>query len=134
MKQLVCIVCPIGCRVCAEEKDGQFIISGNRCKRGAEFAETELTAPMRSVCTTVRTIFDDVPVLPVRTKCEIPKKLIPELIHALAAVVISQRIGIGETVLENFLGTGCDVVATSNMLKSTGKKEDAHDKSTGTDD
>ena len=123
MKELTCIVCPNGCRILAGMRNGQFVFSGNRCARGLEFAGTELTAPMRSITTTVRTVFHDLPVLPVRTKGEVPKEMIPAIIRELAKVLISEKIGIGETIAANILGSGVDVVATSNLLKSGEEKE-----------
>lgn len=123
MKELTCIVCPNGCRIAAQMQDGQYVFSGNRCTRGLEFAVTELTAPMRSITTTVRTVFLEMPVLPVRTKGEVPKEMIPEIIRELAKVLISEKIGIGETVAADILGSGVDVIATSNQLKSAEEKE-----------
>ncbi len=123
MQELTCIVCPNGCRISVEFKDGDYVFSGNKCVRGIEFARAELTAPTRSVTTTVKTAFSGMPVLPVRTNGEIPKKMIPVLIHALASVVVTQPVGIGETVIEDVLGTGCDVIATSDILKPADMKE-----------
>ena len=53
MKQLVCIGCPRGCRLTIEEKDGEFIVSGNSCPRGKAFAVSEMTMPKRTICSTV---------------------------------------------------------------------------------
>ena len=36
MKQLVCIGCPRGCRLTIDEKDGEYIVTGNTCPRGKE--------------------------------------------------------------------------------------------------
>jgi CxxC motif-containing protein len=123
MKQLMCIVCPNGCRITAEMKDGQYVFSGNKCARGADFAKTELTAPMRSVCTTVRTVFRGMPALSVRTDGEVPKEMIPDIMRALAGVLVSKEMLIGETVVSDILGTGCDVIATCDMPGITGREE-----------
>jgi CxxC motif-containing protein len=131
VKQLTCIVCPNGCRISAELLGGQVVLTGNKCARGAEFAQTELTAPTRSVTTTVRTIFSTMPALPVKTAGEIPKALIPALIKALADVTVTRRVGFGDTVAENVLDTGVDVIACGNLeeskpLRSAAGKEHAH--------
>ena len=118
MPVLTCIVCPNGCRISAQVIDGEYVFSGHKCARGIAFARAELTAPMRSVTTTVKTAFAQMPALPVRTNGEIPKALIPAFVHALASVVVTRQIGIGETVVQDILGTGCDVIATSDVLKS----------------
>jgi CxxC motif-containing protein len=124
LQQITCIVCPNGCRISAEIVGGDYVFSGNKCARGIEFARAELTAPMRSVTTTVKTVFPQMPALPVRTKGEIPKELIPAFINALASVLVTQQVGIGETVVSDILGTGCDVIATSDILKSSAFKEE----------
>lgn len=125
MKMLTCIACPLGCRITVQMQEGQYTFSGNRCARGLDFARTELTAPTRSVTTTVRTLYPDAPVLPVRTKGEVPKEMIPEIIRILSGVSVSERIGIGETVVADILGSGCDVIATNSMLKSVEEKEES---------
>ena len=121
--EITCITCPIGCQVSVTFEDKpqstqsctEFLFSGNQCTRGAEFARTELTAPLRSLTTTVRTVFPDMPVLPVRTEGEVPKEKIPEIIRELAAIVITKRLGIGETVAANAAGTGINIIATNEM-------------------
>ena len=117
MKQITCITCPIGCRITIDFTNGEYSFSGNKCARGQEFAKNEMTSPVRSLTTTVRTSFPQMPVLPVRTNGEVPKEKIKEIIRELSKVVITEKIGIGETVAANILGTGCDIIATSNMLK-----------------
>ena len=40
MRQLTCIVCPNGCRISAKLSDGRYVFAGNKCPRGADFAQT----------------------------------------------------------------------------------------------
>jgi CxxC motif-containing protein len=117
VKEILCIVCPNGCRLRVEENGGELKIAGNRCSRGIDFAKAEITSPMRSVTTTVRTAFPKVPVLPVRTGGEIPKGKILELMQFLDGIVVKKPLGIGETAVENVLGLGIDMLVTSNILK-----------------
>ena len=56
MTELTCIVCPRGCTLRIEERDGRFTVTGNACKRGEQFATAEMTCPTRTLCTTVRTV------------------------------------------------------------------------------
>lgn len=117
MKELVCIVCPRGCRMQITEENGSLQITGNGCKRGAAFAESETRDPRRTICTTVRTAFPDVPVLPVRVSQEIPKNRIFDVMAEINRTTVRERLGRGDTVLENVLGLGVDVIATSNVLQ-----------------
>ena len=119
MKELVCIVCPRGCRMQSAEENGSLKITGNGCKRGAAFAESEVRDPRRTICTTVRTAFPAVSVLPVRVSREIPKASIFDVMQAINRVTVREKLGRGDVVLENVLGLGADVIVTSNVLKET---------------
>ena len=59
-KELVCIVCPRSCRMTITSDGDELVVTGNTCKRGKEFAVSEMTDPRRTVCTTVRTAFPSV--------------------------------------------------------------------------
>ena len=98
MKELTCIGCPRGCTLKIERDGDGWSVTGNTCPRGREFAVSEMTAPRRTICSTVRTAFPDAPVLPVRVSADIPK-------------------GRGDVVIPDVLGLGVDVIATSSLLK-----------------
>ncbi|MDL2214068.1 DUF1667 domain-containing protein [Clostridia bacterium OttesenSCG-928-O13] len=116
-KELLCIVCPTGCRLSAEKTGDAITVTGNSCPRGADFAKAELTCPVRSLTTTVATAFAGAPALPVRTAGEIPKESIPTVLAQLAGVVVEAKLACGDVVAENVAGTGCAVIATSNILR-----------------
>jgi CxxC motif-containing protein len=116
IRTLTCIVCPNGCRIRAEKIAEGLNISGNQCKRGAAFAEAEITNPTRTLTTTVRTAFPQVPVVPVRTGGEIPKGKIREVMAFLNTLTVREPVGIGAVVAENVLGLGQDIILTSNVL------------------
>jgi CxxC motif-containing protein len=116
MKELVCIVCPNGCSLRVERSASGFSVSGNLCKRGKAFAVSEVTDPRRSVTSTVRTSFAEIPVLPVRTAGDIPKTAIDSLMRLLAGIRVDKKLGIGEAVVKDALGLGVDVIITSNAL------------------
>lgn len=109
--ELVCIVCPRGCRINVENG----VVSGNGCKRGETFALSEMTCPMRTVCSTVATTFEDYPVLPVRTNGEIPKDKIQDLMKEINAVVVDKKIKRGDVVIQKVVGTDVDVVASASI-------------------
>jgi CxxC motif-containing protein len=97
------------------ESDGDIRVSGNRCKRGIDFARTEITNPTRTLTTTVRTAFPEIPVLPVRTDGEIPKGKIREVLAFLNTITIREPLKIGAVVAE-LPGLGRAVIAASNAL------------------
>ncbi len=124
MRELVCIVCPKGCTMKIEEKDGEISVTGNSCKRGASFAVSEITEPKRTVCTTVRTVFKDAPVIPVRVSAEIPKDRIFDVMREINAVTLSSPVGRNDVIIKNVLGLGADVIATSAILKELNIREE----------
>ena len=53
-RTLTCINCPLGCQIDVILDGGAVqSITGNTCKRGAEYAEKEVTHPTRIVTTSV---------------------------------------------------------------------------------
>ena len=116
MKELVCIVCPRGCTMTLGGEGKDIKVSGNSCKRGAEFAVSEMTEPKRTICTTVRTAFPDVPVLPVRVSKEIPKDKIFDVMAQINKVTVKEKVKRGEVIIKDVLGLGADIIATSGVL------------------
>ena len=55
MKELVCIMCPMGCHLTCQQQGKEIIVSGNNCARGPMFAKAELTNPTRILTALVRT-------------------------------------------------------------------------------
>ena len=54
-RNLTCIGCPMGCALLVEMNGKEIIsVTGNTCKKGAEYAVKEVTDPTRIVTTTVR--------------------------------------------------------------------------------
>lgn len=122
MSKLVCIVCPRGCTMqVTENSDGSFEVTGNSCKRGKDFAITEQTMPMRTICSTVATAFPSTPVIPVRVSSDIPKEKIFDVMKEINNTVVKERLGRGDVVIENVLGLGVDIIATSDILKEDTK-------------
>ncbi len=119
MEKIVCIECPNGCELETEIINGEIIVRKNKCKRGIDFAKAELLDPKRTISSTVKTVFRSVPVLPVRVSCEIPKARIFDVMEEINRVCLDSKPGRGDVIIENVLGLGADVIATSDMLKST---------------
>ncbi len=127
MKELVCIVCPNGCTLGIEGEGENIKVTGNKCKRGVDFAISEMTCPMRTVCSTVKTAFTGCPVLPVRVSKEIPKDKIFDIMRELDKITVKTPLKRGETVIENILGLGADIIATSSILISVSGKENKNE-------
>ena len=115
-REIVCIVCPNGCRITCASAAGGIHCSGQKCKCGEAYANTELTHPMRTLTTSVRTVFPDSPVVSVKTEGEIEKDKLLEVSQALAHVRVNTRLHAGEVVAKNICGTGVDIICTSDRL------------------
>lgn len=113
--EIICIGCPMGCSLKVEVNGEQILVEGNQCKRGETFARNEVKNPTRSLTTTVRTIFEEMPLLPVRTEVEIPKEKIFEAMEVLNKVLIKDKVNCGDIIVKDILGTGCNVIATSTI-------------------
>lgn len=114
--EIVCIVCPNSCRIRCEAQNGELHCSGQKCKRGVEYAIAELTHPMRSLTTSVRTVFPDSPVVSVRTDGEVEKAKLIDIVKTLGQVTVDQRVKIGDIIAENICGTGVNIICTSDRL------------------
>jgi len=112
---LVCIVCPIGCRLTVTGTPGNFEVSGNKCKRGIAYANDELTNPTRMICTTVKITGGIHPVVPVKTDKPIPDKYKLEVVKALNDIVLTSPVTMGDVIATDLFGTGVNVVAERNM-------------------
>lgn len=115
MKTLTCIVCPNGCTITIDKSGDDFIVKGNMCKRGRDFAISEMTNPKRSICSTVKTTIEGFPRLPVRTDGEVPFGLIFPVMKEINRIVIDKPVHSGEIIIKDVLGTGTDVIATSDI-------------------
>ena len=115
-KDIVCIVCPNGCRIqCVQTQDGVHC-TGQQCKRGEAYALAELTHPMRTLTTSVKTVFPEAPVISVRTDGEIEKAKMLDAAKALDEIVLLQRVKIGDVIAQNICNTGVNVICTSDKL------------------
>lgn len=123
MSKLVCIVCPNSCELEINQTEDGLEVSGNKCKRGVQFARDEMTAPKRTISSVVKTAFPEFPVLPVRVSAEIPKEKIFDVMHEINRVTVRKKLRRGDVVIKDVLGLGVDVISTSDVLKNAKTKK-----------
>ena len=116
-KTIICTVCPLSCNVFLELGDNDEIVSltGNRCPRGKAYAAKEHTAPERTLTTTVKVRGGIHPLLPVRTDQPIPKEMLLEAMQATSDLEVEAPIKMGQVLIEDFLGTGVNLVASRDL-------------------
>ncbi len=109
-REMVCIMCPMGCHLTVVQKGDEIEVSGNSCNRGVVFAKEEITCPKRIVTTSVKTK-DGVKAC--KTTNPIPKRQIFECMKEIEKLRLN-HVKFGQVVIKNVLGTDADVVITAN--------------------
>lgn len=114
MTELICIVCPKGCRLHVDEENG-YKVTGNSCPRGEAYGKKELIAPVRTVTSTVKIAGAALARVPVKTDREIPKKDIFAAMRLLDGVVLQAPVKVGDIAVPNLLGTDANFVVTRSL-------------------
>ncbi|HNY74540.1 MAG: DUF1667 domain-containing protein [Bacilli bacterium] len=112
MKELICILCPRGCRL---KVDDDLNVTGNFCPRGILYAKTEMTNPTRIITSTVKIKAKNAVRLSVKTAQAIPKGKMFDCMRELDKVMVEAPIRIGDVIVYNICETGVDVVATKDI-------------------
>ena len=114
-RELNCIACPLGCLITVEHEGKEIIsVTGNTCKRGEEYARSEIVAPVRSIHSTVRLKGGKNPVVPCKTSVAIPKEKIFDVMKEINAAELTAPVTIGQVIIADVCSTGADIVATNS--------------------
>ena len=114
VKQMICIRCPMGCRLTVTQDENGYSVTGNTCRRGEEYGIQEMSCPMRVVTSSVRVTGGQRPVCSVKTAQAVPKAAIGAVLREIAGLKADAPIHIGDTLIPNVAGTGVALVATAN--------------------
>ena len=116
MREMICINCPMGCRLTVDDSDlANIKVSGNTCPRGVTYAQNEVTAPKRMVTGSVKVRGGNLAMCSVKTKEAIPKQLIFDCLEQLKNVTLNAPVKIGDVVIANVCDCGVDVIATKEI-------------------
>ncbi|HUX13723.1 MAG TPA: DUF1667 domain-containing protein, partial [Spirochaetia bacterium] len=86
--EMICISCPIGCRLSITRHGEVIVVRGHQCPRGEAYGVAEVRAPRRIVTATVATTSALMPRLPVRTTDALPLQHVPELLDMAYRLVV----------------------------------------------
>ena len=134
MRNLTCIVCPVGCSLTVEENPAAgaaaddaagfpaLTVTGNRCPRGAVYAREEVRAPKRTVTATCaiaggtaeRGLYAPRRV-PVKTTAPCPRERIPALLAAIHQTTVTLPVKAGDVIIAGWQGAGFDVIAVRTV-------------------
>lgn len=113
-KELTCIVCPRGCNLTI---DDDLNISGNKCPRGVNYAQNELTNPKRMLTTTVEIKSEELRRLPVASTEEVAKDMIPSIMKELDKLKVMPPVSCGDIIATDICKTGVNIKATRSVKK-----------------
>lgn len=127
MKQeLICIACPKGCHIIVEsdaKEESGYAVAGYTCKQGLAYALKEITAPERTLTTTVKITGSRTRRLPVITDGSIPKDKLFQAMRELDQVELEAPVEMGTVILSHIAGTDINVIASRSMGRKEEKSE-----------
>jgi len=113
IKEVICIMCPLGCKMKVKIEGNKISQSqGNKCERGLIYAYQEVFFAGRILTTTVKTANPKVPLLPVRSDKEIPKKRLIDCMMEIAKHSIGDTMPAGQIVIRDILHLGVNIIST----------------------
>lgn len=117
MKKIyTCIICPGGCEIETEIKDKRILsLTGNTCDKGADYVRQEVTAPARTIATSVRVKGGVLPLASVRLTRPIPKDMILSVMEQIKKISLTAPVLSGTVILKGVCGLDSDVITTRNV-------------------
>jgi CxxC motif-containing protein len=112
---ILCIVCPEGCEMEIEEKNGELVFPKGICHRGQTYARQEVYNPCRVLTTTVRIQGSAIAMLPVRTSQTILKGKLIEAMQQIADIEVEAPVKLGDVVCQNIADTGVSLIACRTL-------------------
>lgn len=111
-RNMVCIVCPVGCRMQVKMDNDEVSVAGNQCKRGSNYAKQEFLCPMRTVTSSVIVEQGKHPLCAVKTAGQVPKASIPQVLETIRTLRPVAPVQRGQVLCADIAGTGADLIAT----------------------
>ena len=113
--KLICINCPRGCHLEAEERNSEITVTGNACPRGQTYAVSEMVNPLRTLTTTLPILSKKYRRLPVITSVPIPKGKMMDVMKALKDVSVKAPVNMGDVIIEHVIGLDADIIASKSI-------------------
>lgn len=115
IRRFTCIDCPRGCLLTVTVDGDKITVDGNGCSKGIDYGRQEISAPMRTLTTTVGTTHPLYPRLPVRLSREILLGDQGKFMEAVRVVRVERDCEPGDVLTENLLDSGVDLIATGAL-------------------
>ena len=109
-RDLICIICPRGCSLCADIQNDQVVVTGNACPKGQEYAVNECINPVRTVTATVRVSNRHNTMVSVKTCVPVAKDKMMDVMQTLRTIQVQAPVNIGDVIAKDVCGS--DIVVT----------------------
>ncbi len=122
-REIICISCPIGCHLSVSYRDNGNVqekdiqIENNKCSRGLIYGKEEILSPKRVVTATCAIDSIHMARIPVKTTGALLKNSIYPLLEDLYKIKLMPPVSAGDIVLENFMNSGINVIATRSLSR-----------------
>jgi len=115
-KDVTCIVCPIGCKIIVK-LDGTKVdlLSGNKCKRGIDYAIHEALDPRRMLTTSVLVKNGEWPLVSVKSSKPVPKESVFSILKEIKKTKVKAPVKTGQIIIKNVADTEIDIIATKSV-------------------
>jgi len=115
-KDMICISCPMGCRITAEwDNESDITVTGNKCQRGIIYGKEEILSPRRVVTATININSSWLGRLPVMTTGTVPKEMIDSLLNKIYQMNLDIPIVRDDIIIKDIENTGIDLIATRSV-------------------
>ncbi len=114
-KEMICIVCPVGCRLKVDVDGSKVEVSGNKCMRGKVYGTQEVLEPKRMLTSTVKVVGGNVPRCSIISRNPVPKGKIFDMMNVIRNTQVSAPVSVGDVIISNICDSGVDMVATRSV-------------------
>lgn len=112
-KNMTCIICPKGCAMTVTKDGDKIEVSGNTCKKGADYAVSELTCPTRTITSVVKITNRKDTMVSVKTSVPVEKKYIFDVMKVIISLEANAPVKIGDVLKADVFGA--DIIATKDI-------------------
>ena len=111
-KDIICTQCNNRCQLTVEEKDGDILVRGNRCPRGAACGREEFLGQRVLLRGVVKGPAGER--IPVVTNAPVAKSMVYKATLALKRLHLQQLPQPGELLVQNICDSGADLLAAED--------------------
>ena len=112
-RELICVLCPRGCRITAEISGDTVTAQGNACPNGEKYAKSECIHPVRTLTATVRVANRKDTMVSVKTDTPIAKDRMFAVMQSLREMTVDAPLSIGQVLIRSIYGS--DIVVTKSI-------------------